>query len=170
MSKGHHHESILLIFRSKKYDLLDDALSHLNLMIALLGVDGDYPQLGEPCPEHSHCCVASRDRILKELRNPAESPVRDAHLPDELLHLVDVLLMRFSGQHDLASPCTAAWANPPVVKEGSYMIHNTRILVRPKRPFVAVERRRRVGVNGKLIVQYSPVDTLRTEKIPILND
>jgi hypothetical protein len=59
--------------------------------------------------------IATRYRILKCECDAIQFSVGDAHAPDEVLDIGDVLLVRFGREDNEGAPCAAAFFDPIVV-------------------------------------------------------
>ena len=97
-SERHHFEGVLLAIRAEKGELVTVHQAYTDLMVALAGIKTDEPKMAKPVTKVVDSVVAARDRILEREGDCIQLAVGDAHAPDEVIDVGDVLLMRLGSK------------------------------------------------------------------------
>ena len=169
-SKGHDSETVFAAIRGEEGKFLLIALSDPDLVVTGAGVQGDEEEGAIVVTKVVDGVVTTGDGVGEGQSDGIQFAVADAHAPNELIDVLDMLLVRLWCKHHHAAPGTATCFDPVVVQESVELLHDDFALMGPVVGLRAADRLAFAGVKTELVAKDALDDTGFVESIPMALD
>jgi hypothetical protein len=113
-AKRHDTKAALFIIRGKESEFLLIARADGNLVVASLVVEGHKIETTSRFAEVVDSIVTTRARMFERKGDLVQATVRNAHAPNKIEDVKDMLLMRLGGEDDRGAPRPITFADPSV--------------------------------------------------------
>jgi hypothetical protein len=166
-AERHDTKAVLLIIGGKESELLLIARADGNLVVASLVVEGYRIETTSQVAEVVDSIVTTRDRIFERKGDLVQATVRNAHAPNKIEDVEDMLLMRLGGEDDRGAPRPITFADPSVAKEDFNVLHDNLTLVRPIMGLLATNGGGTTSADGEFEVEDRKLNAGRIEAVPM---
>jgi hypothetical protein len=166
-AERHDTKAVLLIIGGKESELLLIARADGNLVVASLVVEGYKIETTSRVAEVVDSIVTTRDRIFERKGDLVQATVRNAHTPNKIEDVEDMLLMRLGGEDDRGAPRPITFTDPSVAEEDFNVLHDNLTLVRPIMGLLATNGGGTTSVDGEFEVEDRKLNAGRIEAVPM---